>query len=137
MNQSLTPARKLTIAGIALAVVVIAAGFIWMKRPAAQVEGRSDELVAKLVSARPDQRDALILELGHRGAQVIPPVVAAYEKAHNDPDLRMQLATVIFRTNAPAQAVPALERLLEQETDPGARNTIENYLNGLRRSGRR
>ncbi len=134
MKQAPNQTRKLAIAGgIALAAVLIAACLIWMNRPAARLKAPADELLDRLVSARPDQRDDLIIELGNRGAQVIPQVAAAYEKAANDANLRVQLATIIYRTRAQAEAIPALERLLEKEKDTGVRSTLESFVNGLRR----
>ncbi len=124
--------RKVAIGGVVLAVIVVVLYF-WFSRPAAQLKAPSDRLIEKLIAAKPEQRDDMIIELGNRGAQVIPQVTAAYEKAANDPELRTQLVMVIYRTNAPAQGIPALERLLQKETDPGVRNEIVNDIAGLRR----
>lgn len=124
--------RKVAIGGVVLAVIVVVLYF-WFSRPAAQLKAPSDRLIEKLIAAKPEQRDDMIIELGNRGAQVIPQVTAAFEKAANDPELRTQLVMVIYRTNAPAQGIPALERLLQKETDPGVRNEIVNDIAGLRR----
>ncbi|MEP0843237.1 MAG: hypothetical protein HRF43_11075 [Phycisphaerae bacterium] len=124
--------RTYAIAGVAGLIVVVAL-WAWLRPSAARMRGSTDELMDRLIAARPDQRDDLIVELGRRGPQVIPQATAAYETAAHDPDLRSQLATVIFRTNDPAQAIPALERLLQQENHPDVRRTLENYLAGLRR----
>lgn len=136
MNQSSGSNRRLAIiGGIVLGVVLVVFCYLWFTRPAAQLKAPSDELIDKLMAAKPDQRDNMIIELGRRGPQVIPQLTAAFEKAPNDPDLRIQLVTAIFRTNAPAQAVPALQQLLQGEKNPDVRSAIENNIAGLRRLG--
>lgn len=132
MSALSSPNRKVAIGGVVVAVIVVVLYF-WFTRPAAQLKAPSDQLIEKLIAAKPEQRDEMIIELGNRGAQVIPQVTAAFEKAANDPELRTQLVMVIYRTNAPAQGIPALERLLQKETDPGVRNEIVNDIAGLRR----
>ncbi|MBP7935620.1 MAG: hypothetical protein KA354_13320 [Phycisphaerae bacterium] len=136
MSQSSSPNRRVAVGGgIVLAVIVVVLGYLWLNRPAAQLKAPSDELIDKLMAAKPDQRDDMIIELGRRGPEVIPQVTAAYEKAPNDPDLRIQLVTAIYRTNAPVQAIPALERLLQKEKNTDVRSAIQNNIAGLRRSG--
>jgi len=133
MSQSTSANRTFIIIGaVALVVLAIVFFVIWLNRPAAQLKGSSDQLIDRLVAARPDQRDDLVIELGRRGPQIIPQAVAAYEKASNDPELRMQLAAAIFRTRSKTEAIPALERLLEKEKDPAVRNEIQNHILSLR-----
>lgn len=132
MSQSTSQTRVIVIIGAATLVVVAVALFFWFNRPAAQLKAPSDELIDKLIAARPDQRDNMIIELGNRGPQVIPQLTAAYEKASHDPALRMQLATAIFRINPPAAAIPALEHLLQKEKDPETRRAIQDFIAGLR-----
>ena len=87
-----------------------------------------EALLKRAVAAGADRRDDLLIELGQRGPQVIPSVLAAYRNAQADATLRMQLADAILRTGDAGKAAEAFETLLAEEKDPDVRRKLQGHL---------
>ncbi len=114
-------------------MALLAVAVVLFLRSARRLDAPQDQLLVRMIAARAEDRDPFVVELGKRGPTVIPLIVSAYKSAGSDPDLRVQLAMVLNRTQSP-EAVSALEQLLQQEKDPAVRGQLETFLASMKRS---
>jgi hypothetical protein len=100
------------------------------------LKGSDEQLVQAVVRSAVDNRDALIIGLGHRGPRAIPAIVDGYEHAKDDRTLRIQLVTALYRTGPGPETRAALQALADKETDPQVADVIGNDLMELDRHTR-
>lgn len=123
--------------GVVSGVAVIAVLLWGLGGMAVSVKGTDEQVLARMIAAKADERDPMVIELGRRGAKIVPGVVAAYRRAENDPVLRTHLAMVLYRVGPVADAKKALQELGQEEKDSEVKDLIGRYLADLNRMTRR
>ncbi|MBP7933299.1 MAG: hypothetical protein KA354_01510 [Phycisphaerae bacterium] len=122
--------------GVVGGVAVIAILLWGLGGLAASVKGSDEQVLARLIAAKSDERDPMVIELGRRGVKVIPGIVAAYRKAEDDPVLRTHLVMIIRRIGPVGEAKQALQDLGKEEKDGEVKDLIERHLADLNRMSR-
>lgn len=138
METSTDGAWKIWAAVGVIGGVVVIAILLWgLGGVVVSVKGTDEQVLARMIAAKSDERDPMVIELGRRGVKVIPGVVAAYRQADRDPVLRTHLAMVIHRIGPCPEAKQALQDLDKEEKDAEVKTLIGQYLADFKRVGKR